>query len=280
MPIMDVALIVLGIAAGVSLFTWIASLITRDYSWVDRIWSIVPIVYVAAFWAASGFADPRLTIMTALVALWGARLTFNFARKGGYRGVEDYRWPILRARMTRGQFQVFNLLFIVLFQNVLLLLISLPALVAFENRAAPVGALDLALAAAFLALLVGEFVADQQQWSLQQSKAAARSAGREPEARFVTTGLWRYSRHPNFFCEQAQWWVFFAMGAASLGSVLHWTLVGPLLLTALFVGSTIFTESITKNRYPEYDDYQRATSMLIPWIPRHRRGAAARAPAS
>ena len=121
---MDIVVIVLSIAAAVSLFTWVASLITRDYSWVDRIWSIVPIVYVAAFGAATGVTGPRLTIMTVLVALWGARLTFNFARKGSYNGVEDYRWPILRERMSPALFQVFNLLFIVIFQNALLLLIS------------------------------------------------------------------------------------------------------------------------------------------------------------
>ena len=276
---MDIVVIVLSIAAAVSLFTWVASLITRDYSWVDRIWSIVPIVYVAAFWAATGFTDPRLTIMTVLVALWGARLTFNFARKGGYNGVEDYRWPILRERMSPAQFQVFNLLFIVIFQNALLLLISLPALVAFQHQAVPVGMLDLALAALFLALLIGEFVADQQQWDFQKRKAAAIAAGEEPAERFVTTGLWRVSRHPNFFFEQAQWWVFYAMGAVALGSALHWTLVGPVLLTALFIGSTVFTESITRGRYPEYVEYQRSTSMLIPWIPRQRRAAAADAAA-
>lgn len=277
---MDIVVIVLGIAAGVSLFTWIASLLTGDHSWVDRIWSIVPIVYVAAFWAATGFSDPRLLIMTVLVLLWGARLTFNFARKGGYSGAEDYRWPILRERMTPGQFQVFNLFFIVIFQNALLLLISLPALVAYENRATPVGPVDLVLAAVFLALLIGEFVADQQQWEFQRAKAATIAAGGEPEARFVTTGLWRLSRHPNFFFEQAQWWVLYAMGAVALGTALHWTLVGPVLLTALFIGSTRFTEAITASKYPEYAEYQRRTSMLIPWIPREPRAAAADAAAS
>lgn len=271
---MDTVVIVLGIAAGVSLFTWVASMLTGDYSWVDRIWSIVPVVYVAVFWAGSGFTDPRLALMTALVALWGARLTFNFARKGGYRGVEDYRWPILRERMSPVQFQVFNLLFIVIFQNALLLLIALPASVAAAHPS-PLGLLDLSLAALFLAFLIGEFVADQQQWDFQRAKALVIAEGREPDAHFVTTGLWRFSRHPNFFFEQAQWWVFYAMGAAALGAAVHWTLVGPVLLTALFIGSTYFTESITLSRYPEYSTYQRTTSMLIPWIPRERRGAPA-----
>ncbi|MGV3732546.1 MAG: DUF1295 domain-containing protein [Microcella sp.] len=277
---MDIVVIVVGIAAGVSLVTWIASLATGDHSWVDRIWSIVPIVYVGAFWAATGFTDPRLMIMSVLVLLWGARLTFNFARKGGYTGVEDYRWPILRERMSPAQFQVFNLLFIVIFQNALLLLIALPALVAYENQAAPIGPVDLLLAALFLALLVGEFVADQQQWDFQKAKAAAIAADREPEQRFVTSGLWRFSRHPNFFFEQAQWWVLYLMGAVALGAPLHWTIIGPVLLTALFIGSTRFTEEITAAKYPEYAEYQRRTSMLIPWIPREPRAAAADAAAS
>lgn len=277
---MDIVVIVVGIAAGVSLVTWIASRATGDHSWVDRIWSIVPIVYVGAFWAATGFTDPRLMIMSVLVLLWGARLTFNFARKGGYTGVEDYRWPILRERMSPAQFQVFNLLFIVIFQNALLLLIALPALVAYENQAAPIGPVDLLLAALFLALLVGEFVADQQQWDFQKAKAATIAAGREPEQRFVTSGLWRFSRHPNFFFEQAQWWVLYLMGAVALGAPLHWTIIGPVLLTALFIGSTRFTEEITAAKYPEYAEYQRRTSMLIPWIPREPRAAAADAAAS
>jgi steroid 5-alpha reductase family enzyme len=78
------------------------------------------------------------------------------------------------------------------------------------------------------------------------------------------------SRHPNFFFEQAQWWVFFLFGAVAAGSVLQLTVLGPLLLTALFIGSTRFTEDISRSRYPEYAEYQRTTSMLVPW-PRRRR---------
>ncbi|HTN58104.1 MAG TPA: DUF1295 domain-containing protein, partial [Protaetiibacter sp.] len=130
---MSPLMLVFIVAGAVSAACWIASLITRDTSWVDRIWSVVPVVYVWIFASASGFTDVRLLVMAALVTLWGARLTFNFARKGGYTGVEDYRWAVLRARMSPAAFQVFNLLFIVLFQNALLALITLPALTALEN---------------------------------------------------------------------------------------------------------------------------------------------------
>lgn len=269
---MSPLLLVAIIAAAVCAAVWVASLVTGDYSWVDRIWSIVPAVYVWVFAASAGLADPRLDVMAVLVTLWAARLTFNFARKGGYSGVEDYRWPVLRARMSPVQFQVFNLLFISIYQNLILLLIALPALTAYENRT-PFGVLDVIASVVFLGLLVGETVADQQQWDFQ---AAKKAGGAEFRPRFVQTGLWRFSRHPNFFFEQAQWWTLFFFGAIAAGSVLQWTVLGAVLLTILFIGSTVFTESITKSKYPEYADYQATTSPIVPWPPRSAKEAESR----
>jgi steroid 5-alpha reductase family enzyme len=262
-------LIAVVIVAGVAcLFSWIASLLTRDNSWVDRLWSIVPVVYVWIVAGVAGFSDLRLTVMAVLVTAWGVRLTFNFARKGGYSGEEDYRWAVLRGRMNSWQFGLFNLFFIVLYQNAILVLITLPSITAFENRQTPFGLLDAVLVALFIALLVGETVADQQQWNFY----AARSAG-TATTRFNTTGLWRLSRHPNFFFEQAQWWVIFLFGAVAAGSVFQWTVLGAFLLSTLFIGSTIFTEQITRSKYPEYAEYQSATSAVIPWFPRSSRRA-------
>jgi steroid 5-alpha reductase family enzyme len=258
----------LAIYVGVCLAILLLSIASREYSWVDRIWSVVPVVYAGIFAGGAGFADVRLDVVFGLVALWGLRLTFNFARKGGYAaGGEDYRWAVLRGRMSPWQFQAFNVGFITIYQNAILLLITLPAYTALEHRSS-FGALDLLFTVVFLACLVGETVADQQQWNFQQAKKAALAAGTEPEQRFVQRGLFRYSRHPNFFFEQAQWWVVFAFGAVAAGSVLQWTVLGALLLTALFVGSTSFTESISRSRYPEYADYQRRTSPVVPWFPR------------
>jgi steroid 5-alpha reductase family enzyme len=259
----------LWILAGVCVATWLLSVLTREYSWVDRIWSIVPVAYVAVFAGHAGFRDARLDTMLALVALWGARLTFNFARKGGYApGGEDYRWQVLRGRLPGWRFQVLNLFFITIYQNLILLLICLPALTALDHRT-PFGVADGVATVVFLGLLVGETVADQQQWDFQQWKRAEVAAGREPAQRFRRTGLFRYSRHPNFFFEQAQWWVVFAFGAIAARSVLQWTVLGAVLLTLLFIGSTRFTEQISRSRYPEYADYQATTSAVIPWLPGH-----------
>lgn len=274
---MDPLLVVLLVAAAASAFCWIASLITKDTSWVDRLWSIVPVVYVWIFAVAAitaGEDATRVLLMAVLVTAWGARLTFNFARKGGYTGMEDYRWAILRGRMKPWQFQIFNLLFIVLYQNALLVLITLPAYIAWQHPV-PLTGWDAAFAVLFAAFLAGEFIADQQQWEFHQAKKAA---GGHLDPGFLTTGLFAYSRHPNFFFEQAQWWVFYAIGAVALvadgGGWLNGTIVGAALLTVLFIGSTIFTESITASKYPAYADYRRTTSMLVP-LPRRRAQAPA-----
>jgi len=258
------------VAAAVCLFVWIASLISHDHSWVDRIWSIVPVVYVWIFAGFAGLANARLDVMAALVTIWGVRLTFNFARKGGYSGVEDYRWAVLRGRMARWQFELFNFFFIVIWQNVILLLIALPAFTAYQHRSTPFGIWDLVVAVVFFAFTIGETVADQQQWNFQNWKKAEKEAGRDPHPRFVQTGLWQFSRHPNFFFEQAQWWTLFFFGVVAADSLWQWTVVGAFLLTTLFIGSTIFTESISKSRYPEYADYQARVSPIIPFPPRHR----------
>jgi len=259
------------ICGAITAATWIASIATREYSWVDRVWSIAPVAYVWVFAAAAGF-DARLVLMAALVTLWGIRLTFNYARKGGYRpGGEDYRWAVLRERMSPRWFQVFNLLFISVYQNALILLFCLPAYTAFAATGTPLGVWDVVLSLVFLALLVGETVADQQQWAFHRWKAAERAAGRTPEPGFLQTGLFRVSRHPNFFFEQAQWWVFYGFAIAATGVWLHGTIAGAVLLTLLFIGSTIFTESISRAKYPEYDAYRARTSAIVPWFPRSPR---------
>lgn len=254
---------------------WVLSLITREYSWVDRLWSIIPVVYVWIFAGATGFTDLRLVLMAVVVTLWGARLTFNFSRKGGYaRGGEDYRWGILRRRMPAAVFQVFDLLFITVFQSVVLWLIALPAWFAYQHRATPFGLIDVVLLVLFVAALVGETVADSQQWRFHLQKRAAAAAGRNVSPPFLTTGLFRFSRHPNYFFELAQWYLFFGLGALAAGTVLQWSALGPLLLTVIFVGSTLFTESISRSKYAAYDDYRRTTSALVPWFPRRTRAEA------
>lgn len=261
-----------GLAAfGVALVIWTLNVVTRECSWVDRLWSILPPLYVAYFCYESGFSDARLLLMTALTAAWGARLTYNFARKGGYgKGGEDYRWAVLRARMSPMQFQLFSFGFIALYQNALLLLIALPAYVALERAGTPLGPIDYAASLLFAVFLAGETIADQQQWEFHQDKRARKARGEPVVREFLTTGLFRYSRHPNFFCEQGMWWSLYLFSVGAGAGWLNGSIAGAALLSMLFHGSTAFTESITLSKYPDYAAYQRTTSRLLPLPPRPR----------
>lgn len=246
-------------------------------------WSLSPVVYAATYAALT--RHPRALVMAACVAAWGARLTRNFARKGGYGPEEDYRWPILRRWIARvdpsGEHgvlaQLFSLGFVAAYQNLLIWAFVAPSFHASTAApgVAPLGAADALLAALFLALLAGEHYTDEAQWAFQAAKArlspAARAAAGGDLARgFCTAGPFAYSRHANFFCEQAMWWTVFAFAAAATRGGARgaaYAAVGPALLSALFQGSTWMTELVSVGKYPAYSAYQATTSMLVPWTP-------------
>lgn len=249
-------------------------------------WSITPAVYAVVYAAFSG-GDRRCILMAAITCAWGARLTYNFARKGGYsKGEQDYRWPVLRKHPLLSNpvmWQIFNLGFIATYQHVLLLLIVLPSAAAWrqiDTVNADLNAVDVLGTALVLGFLVLETIADQQQWEFQQSKHRVPGYPRRDDLRhdytrgFLTVGLFRFSRHPNFFAEQCIWCSYYVFAVASVWNSKRgidafaqpWAL-GATLLVLLFQGSTPFTESITAGKYPEYREYQRVTSRLLPLPP-------------
>ncbi|MEN9800711.1 MAG: hypothetical protein RL653_4408 [Pseudomonadota bacterium] len=268
------------LAALFILLTWGLQVLTTNYSWVDRLWSTAPPLYALVYAGWSG-GDVRTWLMAALVTAWGARLTFNFARKGGYDPKEeDYRWAVVRSWLAKhdplhplGR-ELFSLFFISIYQLVLIFLFTVPPLeLAWQARGrVPPGAWDVLLAAAFLGFLVLETVTDQQQWDFQRAKHALTpeqrtAAGGDFARGFRTTGVFAWSRHMNFFAEFMQWWVFYGFTWAVGAPWLNWTVAGAFLLTLLFQGSTEMTERLSAGKYPEYVRYQRTTSRLIPLWP-------------
>jgi steroid 5-alpha reductase family enzyme len=242
---------------GVALTCFVVSEITRNCSQVDKIWSIVPLVYVWYFAIASDF-NARLVLMSVLVTLWGARLTYNFGRRGGYhwipwKGEEDYRWSVLRQRPfldTRGGWALFNLTFISLYQNGLILLFTLPIVVAWQGGAEPLGVFDIIIALIFIGLIVFETIADQQQYDFQTEKHR-RIKNNEPltdeqKKGFCSTGLWAKMRHPNYFAEQAIWLTFYFFSVSATGRWLNWSLAGAILLMLLFLGSSDYQERVPR----------------------------------
>ncbi len=254
-----------------AVLAWAVSVITREYSWVDRLWSICPPLYCLLVAGAAGFASARLNLMAGLVTLWGMRLTFNYARKGGYwKGGEDYRWAILRQKLGPVGFQLLNITFIAPGQMLLIWLFTAPMHQAWLWRNAALTWVDALAAALFLLLLAGETIADEQMWAFQQDKKRRMAASQPIQQPFLRSGLYAYSRHPNYFCEIGMWWVFYLFAVAASGQWLHWSALGFLLLTLLMAASTRFGESISLAKHPTYADYQATTPRLTPSLrPRH-----------
>ena len=259
-PFGDMLILCLALAV----LCWLLSVLTKEYSWVDRLWSIAPPIYCLWVAGAAGFDDARLNLMAALVTLWGVRLTFNYARKGGYqKGGEDYRWETVRERAGPVGIQVLNATFIAPGQMLLIWWFSAPIHTAWLWQEAPFTWLDAAVGALFLAFLIGETVADEQMWAFQQDKKRKLQNGEEAEP-FLRTGLYRYSRHPNYFCELGMWWTFYLFAVSASGEWLHWTGWGFILLTLLFLSSTPLGETISCGKYPTYKDYQASVPRIVP----------------
>ena len=268
------------IAACSAAYCFIVGEITHNNSQMDKLWSILPPVYVWVVAAMGGFT-PRLVVMAILVTLWGARLTYNFALKGAYSwkfwtGEEDYRWPWLRRRKffkNRWVWTLFNLLFISVYQNLLVLLITLPA-VAVMSSIRPFGVLDVVAALLMLGFIIYETVADLQQWRFQSTKWGMIHSGKKleelpsPYCRgFNTSGLWRVSRHPNYLGEQGIWVSFYLFSVAAGSGVLNWSICGAVLLILLFLGSSTLGEYISKSKYPEYANYVKSVNRFFPGRP-------------
>jgi steroid 5-alpha reductase family enzyme len=262
------------------IYCFIVGEITKNNSQMDKLWSILPIVYAWIVVGKSGM-NLRLVVMAILITLWGVRLTLNFAKKGAYSikfwsGEEDYRWVVLREDPNlnkRWKWALFNLLFISIYQNALVLAISLP-LVAVMESTVSFGIFDAIIAALLLGFIILETIADKQQMTFQTKKYELLDQGMKLEdlpspydKGFNTQGLWGRSRHPNYFAEQSIWVVlyFFCISAGVTNYVFfNWTIIGSMFLILLFIGSSSFSEGISLKKYPAYKEYINNVTKYAP----------------
>ncbi len=268
-------LVTMILTAACILYSFFYGLLTRNYSSVDRLWSVLPAVYVL-IWLPGFIGSPRFIIAGVIVIAWAVRLSRNFAVKGGFKvdkgrfTGEDYRWEVMRKKIPgRVVFEIFNFFFISHFQLVLIFAFTFPLYLAGTSYK-PLGAGDIALFAIHALLLIMETVADEQQF------AYYRKRGNSDDPRmalgFNTFGLWKYSRHPNYVCEMGQW---IAVSLYPLTAGLAWFPSGSavIVLILLFIGSTILAEGITSGKYPAYAAWKKATPAWIPLTLPFRRKA-------
>lgn len=237
--------------------TWAASLPLRNASIVDSVWG-PGFALVALLGAGVGGGDPlRRWAMAGLVTLWGVRLSWHITRRNRGKG-EDPRYARWRAEGGAG-WPLRSLFTVFLLQGAILLVVALPLLTG-ATAGPGVRWLEVVGGGVWLVGFLLEAVADRQ---LARFRAEPGNRGR-----VLDTGLWRYSRHPNYFGDALLWWGLWLVGGAATGA--WWTAVGPLLMTLLLrhVSGVTLLERGMEERRPGYAEYLRRTSPFVPLPPR------------
>ncbi len=249
----------LGTVSVVMIVCWVASLIQRDASLVDRVWGVA---FVVAAWSYAVVADvwtTRTWLALVLVTVWGVRLSVYITWRNWGHG-EDKRYVAMRER-NPSSFVIRSLVTIFLLQGLLAWVISLPLLAA-TSLASPAELiwLDVVGIVLWLAGFVFEAGGD---WQLSRFLADPANRGK-----VMDRGLWRYTRHPNYFGDTVVWWSYFVL-ALAVGA--WWTALGPVLMTFLIVkvsGVALTDKGMGSSSREGYDEYVRRTNAFFPWFPR------------
>ena len=235
---------------------WLISLRTRNVAIVDVFWGIaIAGAGISWLWNAPA-TGTRGVLVVLLATVWAMRLAVHLLWRS--RGQpEDRRYREIRAR-NQPNFGIRSLYLVFGLQAVLAWLVAMPLLGAISGTA-PIGSLDRLGTLMWAFGLVFESVADYQLARFQQGSGATRGV--------MDTGLWRFSRHPNYFGEFVLWW---GVGLIAVSGGAWWALIGPLLLSLflLKVSGVALTEKDIATRRPEYQDYMRRTSAFVPRPPR------------
>jgi len=248
------------IAATLVIYTF--SRIFQNASFYDAYWSLAPLA-IAIYWTLAAVSEDvvlaRQAVVLTLVFLWGLRLTYNWARQWQGLGHEDWRYADLRQKSKRW-FWLVDLIGIEMMPTILVFLGCLSLYPSLSTGTSPFGPLDCFAIAVTLGAIIIEATADQQ---LRRFVTTERQPGQ-----IMTTGLWAYSRHPNYFGEIMLWWGLFTFALAANSSY-WWAIVGPLAITILFLVVSIpMMDKRSLDRRPGYDEHMKKVSALIPWFPK------------
>ena len=259
---MTAALIGLGVVLAVQALLWIVSLRRQDASIADVFWGLGFVLLAWLYCALSPTWTPRTWLVAALITLWGVRLSLHIFRRHHGNG-EDPRYRAMRA-VHGPEFWWRSLFTVFWLQGAILWFVGLPLLVAV--RATLPASLTMTDRLGIVLFAIGfgfEVVGDRQ---LARFRAEARTRGD-----VLDTGLWRYTRHPNYFGDATLWWGLYVIAASTPGGWV--TLMSPALMTLLLIrvsGVTLLEKNLTASK-PTYQAYMQRTPAFIPWFPRTRR---------
>ena len=257
-PLVATLLLSLVVVAIATVALWLVSLQLRDASIADPFWGTG---FIFVSWTAvmyNGVTNWRAVLLAVLITIWGLRLSLFLLWRSRGHG-EDSRYVAMRTHHGQ-RFWWVSLFTVFLLQGVLLWFVAMPIqVVAAGESGATVGMLDALGVLVWLVGLIFESVGD---WQLARFKSDPGNAGK-----VLDSGLWRYTRHPNYFGDFCVWWGIFLI-AASGGY--WWTIASPLLMSFLLmkVSGVALLEKTIVNRRPKYEDYIRRTNAFFPGLPK------------
>jgi len=240
---------------------WLLSLFKKDASIVDGFWGLGFVaIAVSCYLAADGYHS-RKTLITTLTAVWGIRLAIHILWRNFGKG-EDFRYQAMRKRFGK-RFPIISLFTVFGLQGVLMWIVSLPIQIA-EISPEPRRLLWLDWLGASLWLIgfLFESIGDLQLTLFRVNPSN--------KGKVMDRGLWRYTRHPNYFGDAVMWWGLFVIAMAAPGG--WWTVIGPLIMTGLLMkvsGVALLEKTLTKTK-PEYASYIQRTNAFFPWLPAKR----------
>jgi steroid 5-alpha reductase family enzyme len=238
--------------------TWLFSLYKRDVSIVDTAWSLMFLGAAIVYIASAEKIETITLVVFSLVAVWALRLAIHISWRS-WGEPEDRRYQAIRAKYEP-HFSIKSLFIIFLFQAVLAWIVSLPLFAALTSiTTVSSNIITVALiSVAILLVLTGLFFESVADWQLARFKRNPENKGK-----VMDQGLWKYSRHPNYFGECIIWWGFYLFALSSGG---WWAIVSPLIMTWLllkFSGVVMLEETIVERR-PAYAEYIKRTNAFIP----------------
>jgi steroid 5-alpha reductase family enzyme len=238
---------------------WLLSLWLKDSSIVDIFWGtgFVITAWVYFYLTPDGYFSRKLLI-ASLATIWGLRLSIYILLRNWGHG-EDFRYQKWRQESGKNWWW-FSFFKVFVLQGFLMWVISIPLLVA-QHSALP-GRITWLDYIGILIWGIGFFFEAAGDWQLSRFKANPGNQGK-----LLDSGLWRYTRHPNYFGDAAQWWGFYLIAAAAGG---FWSIFSPIIMTLLLrnVSGVSMLEKTLKNTKPGYREYVKTTNAFIPWFPR------------
>jgi len=250
---------------GLMTVLWLVSLALRNSSIVDIFWGtgFVVVVWAAYLLGADGY-PPRKWLLAILVTVWGLRLSLYILSRN-WRKPEDFRYAQWR-RESGANWWWFSFFKVFLLQGVLLWIFCAP-LIATQAIPGP-SRLGILEGLGGVVWAIGFFFESAGDWQLARFKADPANRGK-----LMDRGVWRFTRHPNYFGDSAQWWGFYLIAAATGWGAL--TIFSPILMTFLLVrvSGVGLLEKTLKNEKPGYREYIERTSGFVPWFPRRPRSS-------